>query len=275
MALTQEKREQALRKELLAVMKLEKKLEKTALETRPAGWKTALEQKVPGKVYGTLQSAFAKAFETVFSKGRSIIEKSYRKDTILEDQSIREYAVRVKGGRKQLRQIRRKAQGADLRNLAFTTVSGVGLGAFGIGLPDIVLFISTLLKGVYETALNYGYDYTSRSEQILILKMMAGALSTGADWKRISDEVDDLMGGDACDTSDEAFRAQMEATSSAFAVDMLLLKFIQGTAIVGIIGGAANPVYYRKVMRYVQMKYRKRYLWKMSAELYRMKKNTN
>ena len=275
MALTQEKREQALRKELLAVMKLEKKLEKTALETRPAGWKTALEQKVPGKVYGTLQSAFAKAFETVFSKGRSIIEKSYRKDTILEDQSIREYAVRVKGGRKQLRQIRRKAQGADLRNLAFTTVSGVGLGAFGIGLPDIVLFISTLLKGVYETALNYGYDYTSRSEQILILKMMSGALSSGADWKRISDEVDDLMGGDACDTSDEAFRTQMEATSSAFAVDMLLLKFIQGTAIVGIIGGAANPIYYRKVMRYVQLKYRKRYLWKMSAELYRMKKNAN
>ena len=273
MALTQEKREKALRKELLSVMKLEKKLEKAALETRPAGWKTALEQKVPKKVYGTLQTAFAKAFETVFSKGRSIIEKSYRKDTILEDQSIREYAVLVKGGRKQLKESRRKAQGADLRNLAFTTVSGVGLGAFGIGLPDIVLFISTLLKGVYETALNYGFDYTSRDEQILILKMMAGALSTGEEWKKRSDEVDDLMGGDACDLSDEAFQAQMQATASAFAVDMLLLKFIQGTAIVGIIGGAANPVYYRKVMRYVQVKYRKRHLWKMSAELTRRKKN--
>ena len=240
MALTQEKREKALRKELLSVMKLEKKLEKAAMETRPSGWKTALEQKVPKKVYGTLQAAFAKAFETVFSKGRSIIEKSYRKDTILEDQSIREYAVLVKGGRKQLKEIRRKAQGADLRNLAFTTVSGVGLGAFGIG---------------------------------LILKMMAGALSTGEEWKKRSDEVDDLMGGDACDLSDEAFQAQMQATASAFAVDMLLLKFIQGTAIVGIIGGAANPVYYRKVMRYVQVKYRKRHLWKMSAELTRRKQN--
>ena len=40
-----------------------------------------------------------------------------------------------------------------------------------------------------------------------------------------------------------------------------------------IIGGAANPVYYRKVMRYVQVKYRKRHLWKMSAELTRRKQN--
>ena len=28
----------------------------------------------------------------------------------------------------------------------------------GFGLPDIVLFIGTLLKGIYETALNYGFD---------------------------------------------------------------------------------------------------------------------
>ena len=45
-------------------------------------------------------------------------------------------------------------------------------------------------------------------------------------------------------------------------MDMLILKFIQGLPIVGIIGGAANPVYYRKVMRYVQLMYRKRYLLK-------------
>lgn len=43
-------------------------------------------------------------------------------------------------------------------------------------------------------------------------------------------------------------------------MDMLLLKFIQGMPIVGILGGAANPICYNKVMKYVQMKYRKRYL---------------
>ena len=51
-----------------------------------------------------------------------------------------------------------------------------------------------------------------------------------------------------------------------FAVDMLLLKFIQGMPVVGFLGGAANPVYYRKVMQYVLLKYRKRYLQKQLQE---------
>ena len=48
---------------------------------------------------------------------------------------------------------------------------------------------------------------------------------------------------------------------------MLLLKFIQGVPVVGIIGGAANPVYYNKVMKYVQLKYRKRYLMRQKEKL--------
>ena len=61
------------------------------------------------------------------------------------------------------------------------------------------------------------------------------------------------------------FKLQMKETASAFAVDMLLLKFIQGLPVVGVIGGAANPVYYSKVMKYVQLKYRKRYLLKQKG----------
>ena len=38
------------------------------------------------------------------------------------------------------------------------------------------------------------------------------------------------------------------------------MKFVQGIPVVGVLGGAANPVYYRKILRYVQLKYRKRYL---------------
>ncbi len=49
-------------------------------------------------------------------------------------------------------------------------------------------------------------------------------------------------------------------TADAFAADMLLLKFVQGLPVVGVLGGAGNPVCYRKVMRYAGIKYRKRYL---------------
>ena len=39
------------------------------------------------------------------------------------------------------------------------------------GMPEIVMFLGTLLKGVCETALNYGFDHESRQEQMFILEM--------------------------------------------------------------------------------------------------------
>ena len=37
--------------------------------------------------------------------------------------------------------------------------------------------------------------------------------------------------------------------------------------LVGVLGGAANPVYYHRVMRYVQLKYHKRYLYGKRKEM--------
>ena len=144
-------------------------------------------------------------------------------------------------------------------NLTVTTAEGIALGALGIGMPDIVLFLSTLLKGIYEVALNYGFTYDAKQEQYFILKMMEASLSTGEAWHQLNDEINCLM-SDSPEITEEDFQQQLHKTASAFAMDMLLLKFIQGLPIVGIVGGAANPFYYNKVMRYVQLKYNKRYL---------------
>ena len=127
-------------------------------------------------------------------------------------------------------------------------------------MPDIVLFLGTVLKGIYETALNYGFEYESRTEQLLILKMMQAALSDGDDWLQQNAQVDEMLSFVTVDITDELFNAQVQTTAAAFSVDMLILKFLQGLPVIGIVGGAANPVYYRKVMKYVQMKYWKRYL---------------
>ena len=252
------RRETAIQKELLLLQKQEEKLAEAAMKAS-GGWKESLERKLPAKVYEGLQSAFCKGFALVFDKGRVLIEKSYDKESLQEDQRIRDYAFQVKGSRRELKQLRKSARQSELVNLTATTVEGLGLGALGIGLPDIVLFLSTLLRGIYETALGYGFDYTQRSEQMLILKMMAVALSTGQEWERLNREVE--QGPLPPEQITEAnFQAQLQETASVFALDMLLLKFIQGLPVVGLIGGAANPVYYRKVMRYVQLKYHKRYL---------------
>ena len=80
-------------------------------------------------------------------------------------------------------------------------------------------------------------------------------------------QVDGMLCGEERVITEPSFKAQIKNTASVFAVDMLLLKFIQGLPLVGIIGGAANPVYYRKVMKYVQLKYRKRYLYKLLSQV--------
>ena len=58
-------------------------------------------------------------------------------------------------------------------------VEGVGMGFFGLGLPDIPLFLGVLLKSIYEVALSYGYTYDTQEEQIFILKLIETALSHG------------------------------------------------------------------------------------------------
>lgn len=161
----------------------------------------------------------------------------------------------------------RKAAGqSDLLNMAITTAEGIGLGALGIGMPDVVLFLTNLLKGIYETALNYGFDYESRTEQYIILCMMETALRTGEDRSAGNCRVEELIVNGIAERSQTDFDTQIKATASALAMDMLILKFIQGIPVVGILGGAANPVYYHKVMQYVKLKFRKRYLLGLSSQ---------
>ena len=62
----------------------------------------------------------------------------------------------------------------------------------------------------------------------------------------------------AADTTD--LEAQIQAVGNAFAIDMLAAKFIQGLPVVGAFGGLSNPVCWKQVMTYVQLKYRKRYI---------------
>ena len=251
-----------LNKEFQALQRQEDKLMSAAMKAKPAAWKTGLEDKIPKKVYTGLNSAFCKGFSVVFLHGRALIEKTYKKEAIQEDQAVRDYAFQVKGGRREVKLMHKNAKKASYLNVAVTTVEGIGLGALGIGMPDVVLFLTTVLRGIYETALQYGFDYESRQEQMLILKMMAASLSTGEDWFRRNREINDLLLAETGEVSEEEFQAQIRATSNVFAMDMLLLKFIQGLPVVGILGGAANPVYYNRILRYVQVKYRRRYLLK-------------
>jgi len=249
-------------RELLKLRYQEQELEKAAMKAKPMGWKDLLEKNIPEKVYSGLEGAFCTGFSLVFQQGRKLIEKTYKKEALQRSHALRDWKVKTAGSRADLRGMDRSAKKSDNLNKAVTTAEGIALGALGVGLPDIVLFLTTLLKGIYETAIHYGFGYESRQEQYLILKMMSASLKSGNPWVWENKAVDKLLSSELPEISEEQFREQMRKTASDFAMDMLLLKFIQGMPVVGFLGGAANPVYYQKVLNYVQLKYKKRYLLK-------------
>lgn len=97
--------------------------------------------------------------------------------------------------RRSLRRVQGEARTGESRNLLLTTVEGIGLGALGIGLPDIVLFVGMLLKGIYETALRYGFSYDTPEERLWILKAMEASLTKGSGWLERNQAVDQIMAG--------------------------------------------------------------------------------
>lgn len=225
------------------------------------GWKSKLEGKIPEKTLAGLKKAFSKGFSVIFEKGSVLIEKTYDRDSIEKDFQINNYAMDIKGGRKEIGRIQSGVSQNNILNTAVTAVEGIGLGALGIGLPDIVIWVGVLLRGVYETALKYGFDYDSPEEKLFILKMIETAMLSGEDWIDANAGVNQfiLQAAHVVPENDE-MKEQIEKTADAFATEMLVTKFIQGIPVVGMLGGAANPVYYRRIMRYVHLKYRKRYL---------------
>lgn len=255
---TNKKLIRSIEKELAAIHAAERKLQKKSNISAPA-YKEKIEANIPAGLNAALQASFAKALELIFKHGVGIIEKSYPKNDLAANFDIHNYAIDRKGNRRELRRLKQSAEKSDFVNLSITTVEGVGLGALGIGLPDIVLFIGMILKGIYEAALCYGYRYDSSAEKYLILKMIGTALSKGDEWERGNAEVDEILCAPPF-VREERIKEEIARTAKLFAAKLLVQKFIQGLPVVGMVGGAWNPVYYRRILNYVRVKYYKRYL---------------
>ena len=255
----------ACEKELKYIEKQEQKLQKQAMASEKT-WKTAIESVIPEKVYVNLRAAFATAFNIIFEKGVDVIEKTYSKDRLLKDFENQNLAVDSIQTRRELRKFRSKVSSSKRWKSIITTAEGVGLGALGIGLPDIVLFIGFILQSVYEVALKYGYDYNKPEERYLILKMLSAAIAKREKWMKADLEVEKLIREPVGPDIDE-LQMQIGITADDFALDMLVLKFIQGLPVVGVVGGLSNPVYFNKIMEYVRLKYHKRYLLSKKEEM--------
>ena len=261
-------------------------------------WK--LERFVPEKLEDTLNLAFYKAFELIFNRGTSIIEKTYRKEDMENTYKINAYAAGLKESRKTMKAFSREAGKNKVRNLAAAGAGGIGLGALGIGLPDIPLFTGMVLKSIYETAISYGFSYDTAEEQCYILKLISTALSRGdaaESGNRSLDAMGRLIrtgtplsetalsgtplsgtfagqdglaalpGGPESHDTASLCTSLMQQASHALSSELLYMKFLQGIPIAGIIGGMYDAVYLKRIADYADMKYKRRFLEKSNPDI--------
>ncbi len=224
-----------------------------------------LAEKVPEKLQGTLDTAFAKAFAMIFEKGTGVIEKTYKKDELQKSFKINEYADEVWQTRGSLKVFEKKAEKAGWLNMLMSGAAGIGMGAFGVGIPDIALFVGFVLRSVYEIALDYGYEYESEAERRFILMIIEGAVSYGEDLRRIDERLNAYIERNKLPVGYNE-KQQIEQTAAGLSKELLYMKFLQGIPLVGAVGGAYDVVYLKKITEYANLKYKKRFLLRKKTE---------
>ena len=222
-----------------------------------------LEDKVPEKLQSTLNAAFRKAFEIVFSKGSGIIEKTYDKEKYDFEYENRERWHAETGNRRSLKSFSKAASAGKNKNILLSGIEGAGMGALGVGIPDIPVFTGVILKSIYEVAMSYGFEYESDFEKFFILKIIEVSMQESDKFEKQNDELNRFI--DEVDKYEfvvekEDIDYQIAAAANSVSKEMLYMKFVQGIPVIGIAGGLTNTVYLKKIVDYAELKYRRRFL---------------
>lgn len=247
------------------LMRLEKK-EARLLNRRPfsplAGQLESLRARIPYSVRANLERAFEKAFTLLFGpEGTRFLEHTYAKKKLEEQARQWESPLTPGQARRCLSDLNRRAGLTSSVENAAAGLEGAVLGVLGIGLPDIPVLLAWLLRSLYQNAARYGFSYDDSAERVYLLLLLQGALTDGEQRRSLSQRADRL--GRALDhgwNTEYDLSAELRAASALLSDRLLLVKFIQGLPIVGVIGGVANLSLSSAVNQYGTIKYKKRFL---------------
>lgn len=281
----EQKRKQ--RVQLRCLKKLDKKEEKLLEERNPsliaqkAGELTApvrekLREKVPEKFSDgaqaaaeksteLLEKAFEKSFEVVLEKGSRWIGKLCSEEKLRED--YLQFAQKPLSSW-ELYKLGCKAAGRAGANMAFSSVQGGLMGALGIGLPDVPIFLGAVFKTLFEISLRFGYPYDTQPEQIYQMLLICAAVGDEAQRRQASADADRIAqeirqkartGEELSISREQAKKRASHALCSA----ALAGKLVQGTPVIGVYGGFRNGVLLRQVGSMAAVKYQQRRLREM------------
>lgn len=246
------------------------KAEMKFLRYQPEGMKFSggdfVRKKVPKKLMDTLEAAFEKGFGYIFDKGTGLIERSGNLDAAKENAAYHYTLLRQGISKESLRNFDVSASNKTWTNKGISSIEGAALGVFGIGLPDIPVFLGMIFKSIYEIAASYGFDYKSQAERAFILSIIRIAASEGSERilaSRECDRIGELIDG-GCESDVICNSEEITSTSTKLASSMLVAKFIQGFTLVGTVGGVFNYLWIHRISTIARIKYKKRFLLRLA-----------
>lgn len=235
------------------------KIHKKVKERKNSRLNEFLDDKIPENLQNILNTAFVKAFTIIFDKGIVVIEKTYDKEKIKNTFSVNEYAYSLNKDRRSLKKFSKEADLSKMINEVISGLSGIGMGALGIGIPDIAVFTSLILKSIYEMALHYGFSYDNDNEKKFILLLIQAALQDYNEFVVTNEKTDYFIQNSAFESYSE-INEEIIATSNVLACQMLYMKFLQGIPVIGAVGGMYDYIFLNRINKYAQLKYKKRFL---------------
>lgn len=258
-----------LNKQLLKIEKKEQRIlnkkPSKLVEEKITPFKNKIESKIPDKVKDTMDIAFYKGFQLVFEKGTKYIEKTYNKEEINIEHDVNDYYIDRNTSKKSIKTMDKNQKKSRVFNKSIATLEGAGMGLLGMGLPDIPVLISIILKTIYEIALSYGFDYESDEEKIYILNIISAAVTKEEIQGTYNIKVDEIAYKiDSNNIINEDLDEEMKEASNNLFKGMVTSKFIQGIPIIGVVGCLTNYKVVNKIGKYSSLKYKKRYLNKKS-----------
>lgn len=255
-----------IKNEFKELVKDEEKFISRNISVKENKWQEKISKYVPETLDKTLNIAFCKAFGIIFEKGTGFIEKTYNKEKREQDFKVNEYSADLRNNKSSIKKFGRLAFGSKVLNMAISTAEGVGMGMFGMGIPDIPVFLSVILKSIYETALHFGFGYETEEEQLFILKIIETALCHEDSLVDGDIEINDWIESEGKIAFLTDKNTQIEKTSDILAKELLYLKFIQGIPVAGVVGGISDVIYQKKITDYAVLKYKRRFLAKHMEE---------
>lgn len=274
-------RKTPIEKEWQNFLRREEKAVKRLSRPSEPFWEKKLQAVVPEGLQSKLETAFYKAFQVILENGTGAIEKTYSREKLEAEYKTRKYAAELRPVRKNLAAGRRKAAAQNAAGVAGSFAEGAVLGVLGIGLPDIPIFLASVLRSLYTLALQFGIDYEKPEEREFLLDIITLSLSRGEEFvgrdalmnRRIYETVHRrggrgaasrpgmLPGAASCaEAAAPVSESSIRLAARALSGELLYMKFLQGIPVAGLIGGVYDGICMKRITDYAALKMERRWL---------------